>query len=48
MPKSWRKATVTLILKKDKKEDPGNYGPQLDPWQGDEAVNPGNHFQAHE
>ena len=26
VPKNWRKATVTLVLKKDK-EDPGNYRP---------------------
>ena len=27
MPKDWRKANVTPIFKKGKKEDPGNYRP---------------------
>ena len=27
MPKDWRKANVTPVFKKGKKEDPGNYRP---------------------
>jgi len=27
VPEDWRKASVTTIFKKDKKEDPGNYRP---------------------
>jgi len=27
VPKDWRKASVTPVLKKGKKEDPGNYRP---------------------
>ncbi|GAB0204550.1 mitochondrial enolase superfamily member 1 [Grus japonensis] len=27
VPEDWRKASVTLVFKKDKKEDPGNYRP---------------------
>ncbi|GAB0209389.1 mitochondrial enolase superfamily member 1 [Grus japonensis] len=27
VPEDWRKANVTLVFKKDKKEDPGNYRP---------------------
>jgi len=27
VPEDWRKANVTPIFKKDKKEDPGNYRP---------------------
>lgn len=45
-----REANVTPVFKNVKKEDPGNWvsQPYLDPWEGDEAANPGNHCQAHE
>ncbi|KAK4830947.1 hypothetical protein QYF61_014406, partial [Mycteria americana] len=35
------KANVTPILKKGRKEEPGNYTP----WEGDGPTTPGNHFQ---
>ncbi|GAB0184184.1 hypothetical protein GRJ2_000884000 [Grus japonensis] len=41
VPEDWRKANVTPVSKKGKKEDPGNYRasqPQLHPWEDDGAT----------
>jgi len=49
VPEDWRKANVTPIFKKGKKEDPGNYrlvSPILHPGKGDGAAYPGGHHQA--
>ena len=49
VPKDWRKANVTPVFKKGKKEDPGNYRPgqpHLHPRKGDGAAYPGGHHQA--
>lgn len=48
---NWRRANVTPVFKKDKKEDQGNNRlgqHHLSPWECDRASNPGNNFQAHE
>lgn len=43
---AWKKANVTPIFKKTKKEDPGNYRLfRLCPTEGDGPCNPGSHLQ---
>ncbi|GAB0183976.1 mitochondrial enolase superfamily member 1 [Grus japonensis] len=44
VPEDWRKANVTPVFKKGKKEDPGNYRPVSLTWKGDGTAHSGGHL----
>jgi len=49
VPEDWRKANVTPVFKKSKREDRGNYRasqPHFCPWKVDGTAHSGGHFQA--
>ena len=50
-PEDWKKASVTHIHKKGKREESGTLKAcqaYFDLWEGDAATNPENYFQTHE